>query len=130
MNFAPALPILRIFHETKAREFCIGFLGCKIDWEHRFEAGLPLYSEISRGGCVHHLSEHHGDCSPAAAMRIKPTELDAFHAELLAKSYKFARPDIKKNVMGEPGVVGKRPVWHSADVHQLLTSIRYKFNSF
>ena len=35
MTFAPAIPILRIFDEAKAREFYVGFLGFKIDWEHR-----------------------------------------------------------------------------------------------
>ena len=95
MSFGKTTPILRIFDETKAREFYIDFLGFKVDWEHRFEPGLPLYLQISRGGCVLHLSEHHGDCSPGAAMRIETDELDAFHQQLLAKNYKHARPGIE-----------------------------------
>jgi hypothetical protein len=30
----PAVPILRIFEEEKAKEFYLGFLGFQIDWEH------------------------------------------------------------------------------------------------
>lgn len=95
MSFGNTTPILRIFDEAKAREFYIDFLGFKIDWEHRFEPGLPLYLQISKGGCVLHLSEHHGDCSPGAAMRIETDELDAYHQQLLAKNYKHARPGIE-----------------------------------
>jgi hypothetical protein len=43
MSFGPVIPVLRIFDEAKAREFYIGFLGFKIDVEHRFEPGAPLY---------------------------------------------------------------------------------------
>jgi catechol 2,3-dioxygenase-like lactoylglutathione lyase family enzyme len=62
---------LRIFDEAKAREFYVGFLGFKVDWEHRFEPGLPLYLQVSRDGCVLHLSEHHGDASPGGCLRIE-----------------------------------------------------------
>lgn len=88
-------PILRIFDETKAREFYVDFLGFKVDWEHRFEEGLPLYMQISRDGCILHLSEHHGDCSPGAAVRIETDELESFHRQLLAARYKYARPGIE-----------------------------------
>lgn len=87
-------PILRIFDEAKARQFYVGFLGFQVDWEHRFEPGLPLYLQVSRDGCVLHLSEHHGDCCPGAAMRIEVDDIDAYHAELAAKDYGYARPGI------------------------------------
>ncbi len=96
MSFGKTTPILRIFDEAKAREFYIDFLGFKVDWEHRFEPGLPLYMQVSRDGCVLHLTEHHGDCSPGSAMRIQTDELDEFHASLLAKNYKNARPGIQQ----------------------------------
>ena len=109
MTFAPATPILRIFDEARAREFYVGFLGFKIDWEHRFDPGLPLYLQVSRGGCVLHLSEHHGDCSPGAAMRIETADLDGFLAELLAKAYKFARPGIEETPWGSRDLSVKDP---------------------
>lgn len=94
MSFGRTTPILRIFDEAKAREFYVDFLGFKVDWEHRFEAGLPLYLQISKDDCILHLSEHHGDCSPGAAMRIETEQLEAFQAQLEAKAYKYARPSI------------------------------------
>ena len=60
-----AIPILRIFDEAKAREFYVDFLGFTIDWEHRFEPGLPLYMQVSKDDCILHLSEHHGDGTSA-----------------------------------------------------------------
>ncbi len=84
MQFGPTIPMLRMFDEAKAREFYLGFLGFAVDWEHRFEPGFPLYMQVSRGACPLHLSEHHGDCSPGAAVRIYVGDLDAFWGRLLA----------------------------------------------
>ena len=70
MMLGAVTPILRIFDEAKARQFYVDYLGFKVDWEHRFAPDLPLYLQIARDGCVLHLSEHHGDCCPGAALRI------------------------------------------------------------
>lgn len=86
------IPVLRIFDADKAREFYLDFLGFRIDWEHRFESGLPLYLQVARDGCVLHLSGHHGDATPGSALRIGVGELDALQQELLNKHYKHARP--------------------------------------
>jgi uncharacterized glyoxalase superfamily protein PhnB len=99
-NLGRTIPILRIFDEAKAREFYVDFLGFKVDWEHRFEPALPLYLQISRDGCVLHLSEHHGDGAPGIALRIFTSDLDAFHRELTAKAYKYARPGIEDTPWG------------------------------
>lgn len=95
MNLGTIIPILRVFDEAKAREFYVDFLGFVVDWDHRFEPGLPLYCQISQGACVIHLSEHHGDCSPGAALRIETTALETYQQQLLAKQYKYARPGIE-----------------------------------
>ncbi|MCE6978501.1 VOC family protein [Pseudomonas frederiksbergensis] len=95
MSFGKTTPILRIFDETKAVEFYVDFLGFKIDWQHRFEVNFPLYLQISRGECVLHLSEHHGDSTPGSALRIETDELETFQQQLLAKEYQFARPQIQ-----------------------------------
>jgi uncharacterized glyoxalase superfamily protein PhnB len=100
MGFGTITPILRIFDEAKAREFYVDFLGFGVDWEHRFEPGLPLYMQVSRDGCALHLTGHHGDCCPGAAVRVATTDLDAFHAELLAKGYKHARPGVEATPWG------------------------------
>ncbi|MFB6363385.1 glyoxalase superfamily protein [Paenibacillus elgii] len=88
-------PILRIFDETKARAFYLDYLGFQVDWEHRFEENFPLYMQISLGACTLHLSEHHGDCCPGAAVRIEVENLEAFHAKLEAKDYKYAKPGLE-----------------------------------
>jgi uncharacterized glyoxalase superfamily protein PhnB len=102
-------PILRIFDEVKAKEFYVEFLGFTIDWEHRFEPGLPLYMQVTRDDCVLHLSEHYGDCSPGAAVRIETTDLDHFHRDLADKKYKYARPGIEEMPWGTREVSVKDP---------------------
>ena len=52
LKYLQTVPILRSFDEGKAREFYVGWLGFTVDWEHRFEPGLPLYMQVSRAGIV------------------------------------------------------------------------------
>ncbi|SOH94778.1 Uncharacterized conserved protein PhnB, glyoxalase superfamily [Monaibacterium marinum] len=89
-----AVPILRSFDTQRAVEFWIDYLGFEVMWEHRHEPDLPLYMEIRRGDCVIHLSEHHGDASPGARVRIEVEDIDAFHAAL-NPDYLYARPQIE-----------------------------------
>jgi glycerol-1-phosphate dehydrogenase [NAD(P)+] len=91
------IPILRIFDEEKAKDFYLKFLELQLDWEHRFEEGMPLYMQISDGeGIMIHLSEHHGDCSPGAAIRIGVKDVRQLNARLLNKAYKYARPGVQE----------------------------------
>ena len=92
--FTKAIPILRSFDEAKAREFYLDFLGFSVDFEHRFTPDLPLYMGVSRAGLTLHISEHYGDALPGGAVFIETTGLHDFHAELIAKEYKFLRPGI------------------------------------
>lgn len=94
------VPILRIFDVAKAREFYLDYLGFSVEWEHRFEDALPLYFEVSRGDVRLHLSEHHGDSSPGAALRIEIRDLEAFARELQIKDYPYARPQIERTPWG------------------------------
>ena len=100
MNLSSTIPIFRVFDEAKAREFYVEFLGFQVEWEHRFEDGLPLYLEVSRGDVKIHLSEHHGDCCPGAAVRIETDALTELHQELSGKDYGFARPGINDTPWG------------------------------
>jgi len=92
--FQQTIPILRSFDEAKAREFYPGFLGFKVDWEHRFEPGLPLYMQVSRAGLQLHLSEHHGDASPGSTIFVRMTGIVEFQRELIAKNYGYGRPGL------------------------------------
>jgi hypothetical protein len=89
------IPILRIFDEAKAREFYLGYLGFRADWEHRFEPGMPLYMQVSRGGCMLHLTEHHGDATPGSAVFVRMRGLEAFHREIGERTYRYQRPGIE-----------------------------------
>jgi catechol 2,3-dioxygenase-like lactoylglutathione lyase family enzyme len=80
-----AIPILRMFDIEKTKAFYVDLLGFAVDFEHRFEAGFPLYMQVSRGGLRLHLSEHNGDATPGSAVFIEMTGLDAFHAEISAR---------------------------------------------
>ena len=109
MAMGDTTPILRIFDEGKAKEFYVDFLGFAVDWEHRFEPELPLYLQVARDGCRLHLSEHYGDCSPGAALRIDVDDLDGLQAELRGKAYKYARPSIESTPWGTRDMSVKDP---------------------
>jgi catechol 2,3-dioxygenase-like lactoylglutathione lyase family enzyme len=94
------VPILRIFDVAKAKEFYVGFLGLRVDWEHRFEEGAPVYMQVSRGDLLLHLSEHHGDGCPGACIHVRTTQLEEFHREITAKGYRFMRPGIEPTPRG------------------------------
>lgn len=87
-----ATPILRIFDEAKTREFYLDFLGFKVDFEHRFGDGMPLYMAVRQDECVLHLSEHYGDSTPGARLRIRVSDIELLAQRLADKNYKFARP--------------------------------------
>ncbi|MDB5343491.1 MAG: glyoxalase/bleomycin resistance/extradiol dioxygenase family protein [Schlesneria sp.] len=95
MEFLKTIPILRIFDVAKAKEFYVDYLGFTSDWEHHFEENTPAYMQVSRAGLTLHLSEHHGDCCPGSTIFVEMTGIEAFHAELGTKKYKYLRPGIE-----------------------------------
>ena len=98
------VPILRIFDEAKARDYYLGFLGFAVDWEHRFEPGMPLYMQVSLGGLTLHLSEHHGDASPGSTVFLRVTGLAEYHVAISAKGYQYCRPGIETTFHGSRGM--------------------------
>ncbi|QCY11961.1 glyoxalase superfamily protein [Pseudomonas sp. MPC6] len=101
ITFDKPIPILRMFDETKAREFYLDFLGFSVEFEHRFEADLPLYLGISRDGLQLHLSEHHGDASPGSTVFVPMHNIERLRDELLAKRYGYGRPEIVQQGWGQ-----------------------------
>jgi uncharacterized glyoxalase superfamily protein PhnB len=99
-QFTRTIPTLRIFDTVKAMEFYVGFLGFKVDFEHRFEPDLPLFMQISLGEVILYLSEHHGDCAPGAKVTIETSGLADYHANLIAKKYGYARPGLVEQPWG------------------------------
>ena len=94
IEFQQTIPILRIFDVAKAKEFYCGFLGFEVQWEHRFEEGMPIYMEVARDGMTLHLSEHHGDCTPGSTVFVWMTGIAEFHQEITAKNYPYNKPGL------------------------------------
>lgn len=105
--FGAVIPILRIFDVPKADEFYQGFLGFKVDWDHRFEPDTPLYRQVSRGPVLLQLSEHHGDGCPGARIRVMMEGVEEFHREIITKGYRYMRPALETMPWGtlEVGVI-------------------------
>lgn len=94
--FEQAVPMVRIFDVAKAHEFYLGFLGFKVDWEHRFGDNFPLYTQVSRGDLRLHLTEHAGDASPGGNMVVYMKGVRAFQKELIAKDYRYMKPGVEE----------------------------------
>ena len=86
-----AIPVLRIFSEEKMREFCLGFLGFALDWDHRFARDFPVHLQVSRGPLRLQLTEHYGGPSPGGQVFVEMRGT----GELPAKSYRYMRPGIE-----------------------------------
>ena len=124
MSLGKTIPILRSFDETKAKEFYLDFLGFNLDWEHRFEADFPLYMQVSKDSCVLHISEHHGDCCPGAALRIEIDNIENYQKQLQEKKHKNAKPGIQKMPWGSKDMAitdpfGNKIIFTSMDQESL-----------
>ena len=112
IGFERTFPIVRIFDEAKAREFYVGWLGCSIDWEHRFHAGAPLYCQVSRGNLKLHLSEHSGDATPGSTALCYMTGVEALLREYAepAPAAPFAHPPFRRVLLaGAEGWAFSKP---------------------
>ncbi len=114
------IPVLRIFDETKAREFYLDWLGFKIEFEHRFEPGMPLYMGISRDNIQLHLSEHHGDGVPGANIFITCSEIKKFHEELQSRPYKYYRPGLDETFYGTLQISVQDPFGNRLNFNEYL----------
>ena len=90
--FGAPTPILRSFDERRTKRFYVDFLGFEVEFEHRFEPGMPLYLGIRKGECRLHLSEHYGDAAPGARIRIPVDDVRAYAARLREEQFENARP--------------------------------------
>ena len=95
MRVSPAIPVIRVFSEEKAKEFYIDFLGFNLEWEHRFDAGFPLYAQVKRLDLTLHLSEHYGDATPGSTVFVPIDDMDTLYRELTDKAYAYSRPVIE-----------------------------------
>ena len=100
---------MRIFSVEKAREFYIGYLGFKVDWEHRFEPSLPLYMQVSRGDLVAAPDRTPRRLHARLESVREMTGVAELHAELKAKNYNYLRPGLEKEPWGATTVTVTDP---------------------
>lgn len=62
------IPQLRITNAEQSLGFYVNGLGFKLDWEHRFGPGFPLFVQLTRQDQTVFLTEHRGDCEVGAAV--------------------------------------------------------------
>ena len=118
-----AIPILRSFDETKAREFYVDYLGFKITFEHRFDSDAPLYLGLIMDEVELHISEHYGDATPGSTIRIEMDNIGEFHKSLMTKEYKYARPGIQDQEWGQREVSINDPFGNKLVFCQPLESL-------
>ena len=109
MNVEKVIPVLRIFDYAKAIEFYVDWLGFKIEWEHVFEKGMPVYMEVRKGDITIHLTEHHGDATPGSHVFIWCDGVKEYHEELINKKYKYNRPGLEKTFYGSLAFTANDP---------------------
>ncbi|WP_198671933.1 glyoxalase superfamily protein [Desertihabitans aurantiacus] len=98
----PAMPVLRVYDVALARAFYLETLGFSLDFEHRFEPGMPAFLGISRDETRLALSEHHGDGTPGTVVWIPVRALDAYRSRVLAAAAGRLRPGIDRSAPGGP----------------------------
>jgi catechol 2,3-dioxygenase-like lactoylglutathione lyase family enzyme len=62
------IPQLRTTNAERSLGFYVNGLGFKVDWEHRFGPGYPLFVQLTRQGQTIFLTEHAGDCEVGGAV--------------------------------------------------------------
>ena len=101
-TLATPVPLLRMFDSAAAYDFYLDYLGFEVQWEHRFEPDLPLYTRIRRDGTTIDLTEHHGDGTPGTVLWIPVDDVAALHEELIGKRHPRSRPGVDRDAPGGP----------------------------
>lgn len=96
------VPVVRVFDTALADDFYRRVLGFRLDWEHRFEPGMPRYAQVSRDDARLHLSEHNGDGSPGIVLWVPVADLEGLRARIHREAGDRMRPDIDPDAPGGP----------------------------
>jgi catechol 2,3-dioxygenase-like lactoylglutathione lyase family enzyme len=87
------IPILRVGDARAAAAF-YAHLGFRVEWEHQFEPGFPLFVSIATADDARiFLSEHTGDARPDTLLYIWVDDVDAAHAALRDVAADIGSPD-------------------------------------
>jgi catechol 2,3-dioxygenase-like lactoylglutathione lyase family enzyme len=85
-------PQLRSTNWPRTRAFYDEGLGFRVDWEHRFEPGFPVFAQVTREGLSLFLTEHAGDCQVGGAAYIVVDDVDALYCEIIARGVAVDEP--------------------------------------
>ena len=86
------VPTLRVLEYARSRPFYVDGLGFAVEWEHRFEPGLPVFARISRADMAIYLSEHTGDCQVGGLVHFHVDDVDAWHADFAHRGTSVLEP--------------------------------------
>jgi catechol 2,3-dioxygenase-like lactoylglutathione lyase family enzyme len=78
-------PQFRMTSWDRTRPFYVDGLGFKVDWEHRYEPGFPVFAQVTRDGLSLFLTEHSGDCEVGGAAYLLVDDVDALFEEFRSR---------------------------------------------
>jgi catechol 2,3-dioxygenase-like lactoylglutathione lyase family enzyme len=83
-------PQLRMTNWERSQQFYVNGLGFRVDWEHRFEPGFPVFAQLTRDGLSFFLTEHTGDCQVGGAAYFVVDDVDALCREISGRGIRPA----------------------------------------
>ena len=91
-----AIPVIHVSDSRAAEEFYCRGLGFARQFCYRPDSSGndPCYMGVARDEAVLHLSSFSGDSVPGAAVCVPVEDVDALHAELVAKGVPIDTPPV------------------------------------
>jgi len=91
-----AVPLLHVSNAAAAVEFYCHRLGFRLEFEHRPEGveADPCYMGVTHGGVWINLSSFSGDGVPGGVVNLLVEDVDALHAEYVAKGIPINLPPV------------------------------------
>ena len=86
-----AIPLLHVSSSAAAEEFYCSRLGFRREFAHRVDDAKvdPCYMGVSRDGVWLHISSFSGDGVSGGVVNLLVEDVDALHAELVAKGVRI-----------------------------------------
>jgi catechol 2,3-dioxygenase-like lactoylglutathione lyase family enzyme len=87
-----AIPLLHVSNSAAAEDFYCNRLGFRREFAHRADAAKPdpCYMGVSRDGVWLHISSFSGDGISGGVANLIVDDVDALHAEFIAKGVQIA----------------------------------------
>lgn len=85
MPIQRVVPALRITDSARSKSFYVEQLGFRVEWEHRFGPGFPVFLSVARDGMQIYLTEHSGDCQVGGLVHFVIEDVDAWHREFAGR---------------------------------------------